>query len=249
MTVQPWPVYVLFSAAISSSSGWPMSITSLTKVAAWTGTAAATAAARKENSAFFMVGPFGHGGRLGPRLAWILPHPRPRSQSEKWGALLLPRAGGRTQSLRDAILGEGRSAPLRPLRGRAEPAFVRRLPAETLLRIAAKRRAMREAFPPAWRREAIAVDATESVANGASVASASCQWPMDRNPHWKLAIGNWQQYHIGNNSPGMGPVNPDHPGILSNRCRGGGREYQQGGALAEPSDSSEFQDRREKERR
>ena len=39
-----------------------------------------------------------------------------------------PARGGRTQSLRDAILGEGRSAPLRPLRGRAEPAFARGLP-------------------------------------------------------------------------------------------------------------------------
>jgi len=45
----------------------------------------------------------------------------------------------------------------------------------------------------------------------------------------------------------MGPVNPDHPEILSNRCRGAGRrpEDQKGGALAEPSDASEFQWRQE----
>jgi hypothetical protein len=56
---------------------------------------------------------------------------------------------------------------------------------------------MREAFPPGWRREAIAVDAIERVANVASVASSSCQWP--ENLHWKLGIGNWQHSHIGNN--------------------------------------------------
>ena len=53
-----------------------------------------------------------------------------------------------------------------------------------------------------------------------------------------------QDCRIGrmNRMGGMGSVNPDHPGILSKRCRarGGGGECQQGGALAEPSDSSEL---------
>ncbi len=62
-------------------------------------------------------------------------------------AIVRPARGRRTQSLRDATPGENRSAPQWPLRGRAEPVFALRWhPAETFLRIAAKRRAMRMAF-------------------------------------------------------------------------------------------------------
>ena len=59
-----------------------------------------------------------------------------------------------------------------------------------------------------------------------------------------------QDCRIGrmNRMGGMGSVNPDHPGILSKRCRAAWRrpENRKGGALAEPSDSSEFHGRRGK---
>ena len=73
-----------------------------------------------------------------------------------------------------------------PLRGYAESAFAERAPArpddgtalhakraETLLRIAAKRRAMREAFPQKLRGEAIAVE-------NARLAIR----PVERRGHW-----------------------------------------------------------------
>ena len=74
---------MFFSEFISFLVSSPMTITSLTNVAAWTGTAAAIAAARRENSAFFMVGPFGRGGRFGPVWRVFYHNPAPARKAKK----------------------------------------------------------------------------------------------------------------------------------------------------------------------
>ena len=80
------------------------------------------------------------------------------------------------------------------------------------------------------------------------VGSSSCR-PFSE-PARGVLRHSGQDCRIGrmNRMGGMGSVNPDHPGILSKRCRAAGRrpENRKGGALAEPSDSSEFHGRRGK---
>ena len=73
-----------------------------------------------------------------------------------------PARGGRTQSLRDAILGEGRSAPQEPLRGRAKPAFARAALVGRALRASRGARdarscaAARSESSPLFRRDGVA---------------------------------------------------------------------------------------------